>query len=188
MNAKAILTLALRLIGFWVMLNAVAAMISLVAAVSWSEQAGLATQSRAQSLITSGFAMIAYAAFAAALLLYAPTIASWFPSEPAPATPERTASVRDVYMIAARLLGLYSLLAAIPGIRRLVQGLLEYRFRSGPSAEMKWELLAEPCAYLAGGALLIFFAAGIANVFARAHGMSERPHPERIGPALVSDE
>ena len=188
MNARAIMTLALRLMGFWVMLSAVAAMIGLVDALAWSGRAGVGTPSQMAMLIGSGVTLIAYASFAAALLLYAPAIASWFPAEPAPATPERAAGVRDVYIIAARLLGLYSLLAAIPGARRLVRVLLEYQSQSGPAAEIRWEELAEPCAYLTGGALLIFFAAGIADVFSRAHGMSERPRAERTGPFDGTDD
>jgi hypothetical protein len=35
--------------------------------------------------------------------------------------------------------------------------------------------LVEASIYLVGAALLIFFAAGIADVFSRAHCMSERP-------------
>jgi hypothetical protein len=46
---------------------------------------------------------------------------------------------------------------------------------SGPAGEFAWSSLAEASIYLVGGALLIFFAAGIADVFSRAHGMSERP-------------
>jgi hypothetical protein len=174
--------------GFWVMLSAVAAMINLVAVLSWSGQAGVGTQSQMSVLIASGFALIAYASLAAALLLYAPAIASWFPDEPAPATPEHAASVRDVYIIAARVLGLYSLIHALTGARRLVQVLLDDHFGSGPAAEFRWEALAEACVYLVAGALLIIFATGIADGFSRAHGMQERPRAERTGPLDGTDD
>jgi hypothetical protein len=39
------------------------------------------------------------------------------------------------------------------------------RFHSGPAGEFTWSSLAEASIYLVGGALLIFFAAGIADVF-----------------------
>ena len=69
-------------------------------------------------------------------------------------------------------------MSAVPGAQRLAQSVLDYRFQSGPAAEFKWANLAEASVYLACGALLILFAAGIADVFSRAHGMSERPRAE----------
>jgi hypothetical protein len=177
MNAKAIMTLALRLIGFWVLLLAVAAMVHLVALMSSSSAHG-AGQGESSFLIESGFALLAYASFAAALLLFAPAIASWFPTESAASAPvatDRPGTVRDVYIIAARLLGLNSLVSAVPAAQRLVRSVLDYRFHSGPAGEFTWASLVEASIYLVVGALLIFFAAGIADVFSRAHGMSERP-------------
>jgi hypothetical protein len=87
MNAKAITTLALRLMGFWVLFHAVAAMVNLVALLSWSSTTGAGPQRESGLLIASGFALVAYASFAAGLLLFAPAIASWFSIEsvtPAP--------------------------------------------------------------------------------------------------------
>ncbi len=178
MNAKAITTLALRLMGFWVLFQAVAAMVNLAAFLSASSAPGAGPQGDSSLLISSGFALVAYAFFAAGLLLFAPAIASWFSTESASSVPvatDRPVTVRDVYIIAARLLGLYSLLSAVPAAQRLARSILDYRFHSGPAAEFTWASLVEASIYLVGGALLIFFAAGIAYVFSRAHGMSERP-------------
>jgi hypothetical protein len=178
MNAKAIMTLALRLMGFWVLLQAVAAMVYLVAILSSSSAPGARPRGETSLLISSGFALVAYAFFAAGLLLFAPAIASWFSTESAPPVPvatDRPVTVRDVYIVAARLLGLYSLVSAIPAAQRLAQSILDYRFYSGPAGEFTWASLVEASIYLVGGALLIFFAAGIADVFSRAHGVSERP-------------
>ena len=108
MNTKAILTLALRLMGFWVLFHAVAAMTHVVAVLSWLSDSSAGPQAQTSMVIASGFALVVYASFAAVLLLFAPVIASWFPTEPAPAAPERAVTVRDVYIIAARLLGVYS--------------------------------------------------------------------------------
>jgi hypothetical protein len=180
MNAKAIMTLALRLMGFWVLLHAVAAMVNLVAVLSSSTAPGAATQGESSLLVASGFALLAYASFAAALLLFAPAIASWLPAEStasAPVATDRPGTVRDVYIIAARLLGLYSLVSAVPAAQRLVRSILDYRFHSGPAGEFTWASLVEASVYLVGGASLIFLAAGIADVFSRAHGMSERTTP-----------
>ena len=177
MNAKTIMTLALRLMGFWGLLHAVAAMVNLVAVLSSSTAPGSGL-GESSFLIESGFALLAYASFAAALLLFAPAIASWFPTDTAAAAAvaaDRRGHVRDVYIIAARLLGLYSLVSAVPAAQRLVRSILGYRFHSGPAGEFTWSGLVEASIYLVCGVLLIFFAAGIADVFSRAHGMSERP-------------
>src|SRR4051795_10755935 len=130
MNAKAIMTIALRLMGFWVLIIAVAAMVNLVAILSSTMAPGAGPKGESFFLVESGFALLAYASFAAALLLFAPTIASWFPAEStasAPVATDRPATVRDVYIIAARLLGLYSLVSAVPAAQRLVRSILDYR-------------------------------------------------------------
>src|SRR4051794_15366520 len=102
MNHNSIMTLALRLMGFWVLLTAVAAMVNLVAFLSESSASGARPQGEWSVLISSGFALFAYGSFAAGLLLFAPAIASWFSTEsapPAPVAPNRPVSVRDVYII-----------------------------------------------------------------------------------------
>jgi hypothetical protein len=178
MNAKAIMTLGLRLMGFWVMFHTVGTMVDLVAILSSSSAPGGAPQGEFGFFIASRFALVVYASFAAGLLLFAPAIASWSPTEstsPAPAAPARPGTVRDVYLIASRLLGLYSLLSAVPAAQRLARSILDYRFNSGPAGEFARAGLVEASIYLVGGALLILLAPGIADVFSRAHGMSERP-------------
>jgi hypothetical protein len=178
MSDKAIMTLALRLMGFWVLIQAVAAMVNLVAILSSLTAPGAWSRGEPIFLVESGFALLAYASFAAALLLFAPAIAARFPAESsvsAPVAADRQGTVRDVYIIAARLLGLYSLVSAVPAAQRLVRSILDYRSSSGPAGEFTWSGLVEASIYLVGGALLIFSAAGIADVFSRAHGMSERP-------------
>jgi hypothetical protein len=190
MNARTIMTLALRLMGFWVLLQAVAAAVNLVAILSESSAAG-AGPGGSIFLAESGFALLAYASLAAAFLLFAPAIASWFPAESATSAPgatDRPGTVRDVYIIAARLLGLYSLVSAVPAAQRLARSLLAERFHSGPAWQFSWASLDEASIYLVGGVLLIVFAAGIADVFARAHGMSERPTAGRSVPEVRSDE
>ncbi|WP_237722912.1 hypothetical protein [Singulisphaera acidiphila] len=171
------MTLALRLMGFWVLLQALAEMVNLVAFLSLPGAPGEWSQEKSV-LISGGFGLLAYASFAAGLLLFAPAIASRFSSASAPSVPvatSRPVAVRDVYIIAARLLGLYSLLSAVPAVRRLAGSVLDYMFHSWTQGESAWSSLAEASSYLVGGALLIFFAAGIADVFSRTHGMSERP-------------
>lgn len=183
MNAKTITTLALRLMGIWGLFQAVAAMVNLVALLSALPAPG-SGPGQSSFLIASGFAVLAYASFAAALLLFAPAIASWFPTESAavpPVTVDRPGTVRDVYIIASRLLGLYSLVSAIPAAQRLARSILDYRFHSGPAGEFTWASLVEASIYLVGGAFLICFASGIADVFSRAHGMSERPAAGQSG-------
>lgn len=178
MNEKSIMTLSLRLAGCWVLLQALAEMVNLVAFLSLSISPGAGPQLDRSVLISGGFALLAYASFAAGLLLFAPTIASWLsPASDAsvPAATSRPVAVRDVYIIAARLLGIYSLLSAVPAVKRLAGSTLDYIFHSWTQAESAWSSLAEASSYLVGGALLIFLAPGIADVFSRAHGMSERP-------------
>jgi hypothetical protein len=178
MNAKAIMTLALRLMGFWVLIHAVAAMVNLVAILSSLTAPGAGSKGEPILLIESGFALLAYASFAAVLLLFAPAIAARFSAQStvsAPVAADRQGTLRDVYIIAARLLGLYSLVSAVPAAQRLVRSILDYRFSSGPAGEFTWSGLVEASIYLVVGASLIFFAGGIADVFSRAHGMSERP-------------
>jgi hypothetical protein len=87
MNAKAIMTLGLRLMGFWLLFHAVSAMVNLEAILSWSSAPGGGPRGETGLVIASGFALIAYASFAAGLLLFAPAIASWFPTESASPTP-----------------------------------------------------------------------------------------------------
>jgi hypothetical protein len=178
MNAKAIMTLALRIMGFWVLFSAVAAMVNFAAFLTSSIPRVAGPQGELGFLISSGFGLIAYASFAAGLLLFAPAIASWFSTESAPPIPvatDRPVDVRDVYIIAARLLGLYSLLSGVPAAQRLAQLILDYRFQWGRAGEFIWSELIQASIYLLGAALLIFCAAGIADIFSRAHGMSERP-------------
>jgi hypothetical protein len=178
MNAKAIMTLALRLMGFWVLFSAIAAMVNFAAFLTSSIPPVAGPQGQLSFLISSGFGIVAYASFAAALLLFAPVIASWFSTESAPTIPvatDRPVTVRDVYIIAARLFGLYSLLAGVPAVQRLARSILDYRFHWGRAEEFIWAELVEASIYLVGAALLVFCAAGIADVFSRAHGMSERP-------------
>ena len=187
MNAKAIMTLALRLMGFWVLFSAVAAMINFAAFLTSSIPGVAGPQGELGFVISSGFGLVVYASFAAGLLLFAPAIASWFSTESAPSIPvatDRPVAVRDVYIIAARLLGLYSLLSAVPAAQRLSRSLLDYRFHWGRAAEFIWAEFVEASIYLVCAALLIYCAAGIADVFSRAHGMSERPTavPQRHQP------
>ena len=158
MSERAIMTLALRLMGFWFLLHAVADMVNFVAFVSVSSAPGGGAQGQTSIIISSGFSLLAYASFASGLLLFAPTIASLFSTESAfsaPVATDRPVAVRDVYIIAARLSGLYSLLSGVPAAQRLVRSILDFRFHSGPAAEFAWSSLAEASIYLVGGALLI---------------------------------
>jgi hypothetical protein len=139
MNTKAIMTLALRLMGFWVLFSAIAAMVNFAAFLTSSIPSVAGPQGELSFLISSGFGIVAYASFAAGLLLFAPAIASWFSTEsapPIPVTTDRPITVRDVYIIAARLLGLYSLLSGVPAAQRLARSILDYRFRCGRTAEL----------------------------------------------------
>ena len=135
MNAKAIMTIALRLMGFWVLIIAVAAMVNLVAILSSTMAPGAGPKGESIFLVESGFALLAYASFAAALLLFAPTIASWFSAESTASVPatDRPTTVRDVYIIAVRLLGLYSLVSAVPAApeARTIHPRLQILFRTG---------------------------------------------------------
>lgn len=185
MNDKAIMTLVLRLTGFWVLLQALAEMVNLVTFLSLPSAAGAWSPGEKSVLISGGFGLLAYASFAAVCLLFAPAIASWFSPVSAPSAPvttNRPVAVRDVYIIAARVLGLYALLSAVPATKRLAGSILDAVFHSWTQGESAWSSLAEASSYLVGGALLIFLAAGIADVFSKAHGMSERStteHAER---------
>jgi len=177
MNAKAIMTMALRLMGFSILCSAVGAMANLVAVLYASLPPGAGPTGQSSLLVEYGFAVLAYASFATALLLFAPTIASWFPAESTASVPatDHPTTVRDVYIIAARLLGLYCLVSAVPALQRLARYTLDYRSYSGPAGEYTWAGLVEASMYLAGGAFLILFASGIADLFSRAHGMPEPP-------------
>src|SRR3954451_453660 len=182
MNAKAIMTIALRLMGFSILCSAVGAMANLVAVLYTPLPLGAGPPGQSTLLVEYGFALLAYASFAAALLLFASTIASWFSAESTASVPatDRPTTVRDVYIIAARVLGLYSLVSAVPALQRLARYTLDYKFSSGPAGEYTWAGLVEASMYLAGGAFLIFFASGIADLFSRAHGMSERPTTDNV--------
>jgi hypothetical protein len=182
MNAKAIMTIALRLMGFWILFVAVAAMVNLVTILYASLPPGAGSLGQSSLLVENGFALLANASLAAALLLFAPAIASWFSAESTASVPvtDRPTTVRDVYIIAARLLGIYSLVSAVPALQRLARYTLDYKFNSGPAGEYIWAGLVEASMYLAGGAFLIFFASGIAALFSRAHGMSDRPTTDNV--------
>ena len=62
--------------------------------------------------------------------------------------------MRGVYIIAARLLGLYPLVSTVPAAQRLVRSILDYRINSGPAGEFAWSGLVEASIYLVCGALL----------------------------------
>ncbi len=182
MNAKAIMTLALRLLGFWVLLPTLYAMTSIVGLLSWLGGTDTLTQAEQpvwNQIITSGFALFFFATFASILLLFAPAIASRSSTESAPAAPECSVRVRDVYIIAPRELGLYSLLSAVPAAQTLTRSMLDHWFDSGSPGWPIGPSLVGVSIYLAGGALLIFGSVGIADVFSRAHGMSDRSRGAR---------
>ena len=64
MNAKAIMTIALRLMGFWILFVAVAAMVNLVAVLYASLPPG-AGPGQSSLLVQNGFALVANASSAA---------------------------------------------------------------------------------------------------------------------------
>jgi hypothetical protein len=168
MAAKESLTLALRVMGFWVLISAVAAMAGFVAGLG---SFGADPQSQ-RFLISSGFTVLGYAALAAFLLLFAPTIASWFygkasPSDPAARQPALKPG--DIYTISAHLLGIYSLLHAVGPMGGLVNNLLESRAGQGFSGEFTRAYLVQVVSYLACGAVLILWSEKIAKLFSRSH-------------------
>jgi hypothetical protein len=169
MTAKESLTLALRVIGFWVMVSAVPAMAGLVAILG--SFFGVDPQSQ-RFLISSGITVVGYATLAAILLLLAPTIASWFYREAAPPGPTARQSAlkpKDIYTISARLLGIYSLLHAIEPTGSLVRNLLESTAGQRLSGELTWAYVVQSVTYMACAAVLILWSEKIAELFSRSH-------------------
>src|SRR5262245_13219600 len=168
MTAKESLTLALRVIGFWVLISAIPAIAGLVAGLG---AFGADPQSQ-RLLISSGFTVLGYATLAAFLLLFAPTIASWFYGEASlPGPPARQPALKpeDIYTISAHLLGIYSLLHAVGPTGGLVSNLLESRAGQGFSREFTWAYAVQAVSYLACGAVLILWSEKIAKLFSRSH-------------------
>ena len=173
MNSKTIMTLMLRLMGFWILFHAIGVMVNLVAVLNWSSTPGV--QSNTRDIISGGFAIIAYASFAAALLLFAAPIALLFRVEPDSTWASDRITVRDIYLIVARIMGIYSLLSAVPAAQKLVKYTFDSKWQRGLADELAWASLVELCLYVAAGAFLILKASAIATVFAREHGMGQRP-------------
>ncbi len=174
MNPRTIMTLALRLIGFWILFHSIGAMVNLVAFINWSSAPGI--QGDSNSVIAAGFGVLLHASAAAVLLLFAAPIASLFPDVPNSAGVSELITIRDIYLVAVRILGIYALLSAAPAAQQLVKSMLDYKRPHGLAAEIAWASLLEVCLYAGGGALLISGASAIANVFSKAHGSADRRH------------
>jgi hypothetical protein len=166
MSAKESLTLALRVIGFWVLVSAIGAMTNLVAGLAWVDPTSRSF------LISAGFSVIAYAGFAAGLLLFAPAIASWFdrgPTAARPATGAPGLRPRDYYVIGMRLLGVFSILQAIGPAGNLARQALTSRSRFGPEVEWNRAYVVQALSYLACAALLLLGSETVADLFCRSH-------------------
>src|SRR5437867_3650799 len=113
MTSKETLVLALRVLGFWVLISAVGNMAALVA--MFAQGPG-----PSWGLVSVGIAVLAYSSLAAFFLLYAPWIASWFNGREMDIRSNSSITVGDIYQISTRLLGLYSLLSAIPSASKVL--------------------------------------------------------------------
>lgn len=167
MTSRDMFTLSLRLFSFWVMFSAISSMANLVAIVSMSEP------SMQRYLASAGFSVLAYSSLAALLLLFAPQVSRLLtkPSEAGTGpVAQRSLVPRDYYLIAARVLGVYSLFQAVVPFATLVRQLLSTS--SAPIElvrSIEWSALVQTVVYLAAAGILIYGAPTIANIFERDH-------------------
>ena len=166
MNARDLLTLSLRILGFWVMISAVGSMASLVASLSSGSfpQAG-------EILLAAGIPVIAYSTMAAVLLLFASPIARLFAWDRAPeggaGSPDL--SLTDVYQVVARALGVYCVISAVRPASSFFWGLAGTRYAMGMSGELNWGHLLEVVMYLGVAAFLILRSDVVARLSISSH-------------------
>jgi hypothetical protein len=158
MTPREMLALALRVLGFWVLIYAVGNMAWLVAtftrggASSWE-------------FVSPVIGILGYSAVTACFLLFAPWIASWFYGQEA-VRPTSGVTAGEIYEISAKLLGVYSFLSAIPSASKILVELI------APSAWLvRWEninrqAVIEFTAYFIAGVLLIVGSKRIRAMFA----------------------
>jgi hypothetical protein len=153
MNARDWLTLALRFLGFWVMISAVGSMASMVASFSSSNsipQVG-------EILLAMGIPVIAYASMAAVLLLFASPISGLFAEDRTAAKggPSPGMSLADVYQVGARALGVFCVISAVRPAGSFLWGLASSRLSGTGTVERNGGYLLEVVMYLGVAAFLI---------------------------------
>lgn len=172
MTALDLLTLALRVIGFWVLLSTVESTALAVAMLSTGPGV------RTGLVVELGAVAFSRAALAAFLLLFAPAIASRFYRDvlgtPLPIDPKQG------YELAARILGLFSLISAIHpastiGTRLFEPGFLDELLSPG---SWYWAYLIEAVSYVLLGVLLVGWAPRIVAPFARRGAANQHRHKQ----------
>lgn len=176
MTAHQLLTLALRVVGFWVLIEAVGSTASTVAMISTP-----AEWANTYVVILFSVSALSYCSIAALFLLFAPAIASWFYGREDAMASQLTASAigpHDVYQIAARLLGILSCLSAIEPASRIAPELFVPRFwEQFSSGSWPWAYVVQTISHIVVGVFLITKAHSVADLFARSHGIPSRTDP-----------
>ena len=127
MTPRALLTVALRVMGLWFLLTGVVAVAYSLAAVSWPDEARVASGLPLNPYPTV-IAQVVYSLYGGVLLFCAPSIASWFcKPDQSNAAPGGTASLSagSAFQISLRLLGIYVFVSAIDPVGRVVANLLK---------------------------------------------------------------
>jgi hypothetical protein len=167
MNARDWLTLALRFLGFWVLISAVASMALLVTSLSSPGTMPVF----GESLLVVGITLIAYASLAAVLLLFASSIAgrfAWDRTAEDGGAPSGMALV-DVYQVGARALGVFCVISAVHPAGSFLWGLASARLSGEGMVRLNWGYLLEVVMYLGVAAFLIFRSDVVARLSVSSH-------------------
>ncbi len=166
MNDRDWLTLALRTLGFWVLISAVGSTASLVLAV-W----GFDQRFRGDYILGTGLPVVAYSLLSAGLLLFASSIAGWFEAGKAhrELAPAGRIELVDVYQVVARALGVFCVISAIRPASLFAWQLLQRGSSSSSPEGLNWGIAIEALAYLGVAASLILRADAIARVSLNSH-------------------
>jgi len=161
MTGQHLLSLALRVTGFWLLIEAVGSTAQLVAMICAPDTGSAGIVAMVAIYAAS------YGVLAAMLLLCAPGISSWFYRGrvagellPLQVTP------RDAYEICARVLGMYSFIAAIEPVGKVLPELFVPGFWSAlSSGTWPWAYVVQTVAYISSGLFLVCCAPTIAAMF-----------------------
>jgi hypothetical protein len=181
MTARDLFTLALRVIGFWELISAVESTAFTVAMFS----AG--GNSRIGLVVELGITAFARAAAAAALMLCAPAVAGRFYRKEHGTL--LAMDSREVYRIAARILGLFSFIAAIYPASSIATGLIVPDYWDWSAESWQWAYIVQSTLYLACGVMLAIGASKIAALFASSHALSSshmQPRDPRAATSTLS--
>jgi hypothetical protein len=166
MSAEELLTLGLRFTGFWVLVSAVESTAYAVAMISMADNA------QTDIVVEVAVTTFAEAALAAIFLLYARALASCFYGGQAANGRSSLIGIglRDVYQVAARVLGVFALFSAIKPLSNIISAVfVPSSWEELSAGSWFWAYCVQATTYVLSGLFLIFCASKLAALFVMSH-------------------